>query len=53
MELIILLIVVIAVYNIGRIHGLCECEAILQNELNKLMEEIKTMEEYKTGRRWE
>ena len=55
MELIILFIVIIAVYKIGKLHGFCKCEAILQNELNNLMEEIKTMEAYKTGRyvEWE
>lgn len=54
MKLIILSIVAVAMYQIGYSHGYCECEEVVRETLNRLMEEMKEMEVYKTGRgRWE
>ena len=49
MEVIITIMVVIA-YKLGYSHGFRECEDVVQDTLNRLMEDVKTMEAYKTGR---
>ena len=44
MKLIILSIIAVAVYKIGYLHGYCECEEVVRDTLNRLMEEMKEME---------